>query len=627
MNGKQLKNSILQWAIQGKLVPPVCRQAGKTLMTNPVPRDKGKECWFTYVIECEDGSFYKGFTDNLLRRYQQHCNGTGADYTKTHKPKQLYYWEMHYSKEAALQREKYLKSGVGREWFKKEVVDKPENFEPASVLLGKIRQEKERLIKEKKIKRDKNASIIYRGEDNSYYEKMLATGEVKCIDEEVPFEIPQGWEWCRVSSLFQINPKVVAEDNTSAAFIPMEAISAGYGSKFRYYVKKWGEIKSGYTAFADNDIAFAKITPCFQNRKSAIFEGLPNGIGAGTTELKILRTYGETINRWFVLYFLESPYFIDEATFKGTANQQRIIVGYLENKLFPLPPLAEQERIVGKIGIVMPIIDKYSKSQELLDKMNVELNECLKKSILQEAIQGKLVPQIGEEGTAKDLLEQIKAEKQKLVKEGKLKKSALDTSVIFRGDDNKYYEKIGANCNDITDEIPFDVPCNWCWCRFSNIVSMTIGKTPARGEQKYWINGKYSWVSISDMIDGGTISITKEKVSDLAVKEIFSAPISEKGSLLMSFKLSIGKTSILDIDAYHNEAIITIRPVIDKEYAMRNYLFKVLPLIANLGVAKDAIKGKTLNSKSLSNLLIPLPPLQEQQRIIEQMNILSKQLR
>ena len=461
---------------------------------------------------------------------------------------------------------------------------------------------------------------------SSYYEKITATGEVKCIDEEVPFEIPQGWEWCRVSSLFQINPKVVAEDNTSAAFIPMEAISAGYSSEFRYYEKEWGEIKSGYTAFADNDIAFAKITPCFQNRKSAIFEGLPNGIGAGTTELKILRTYGETINRWFVLYFLESPYFIDEATFKGTANQQRIIVGYLENKLFPLPPLAEQERIVDKIGLVMPIIDKYSKSQELLDKMNVELNECLKKSVLQEAIQGKLVPQIAEEGTAHELLEQIKAEKQKLVKEGKLKKSALASSVIFRGDDNKYYEQIGENCNDITDEIPFDLPYNWCWCRFSNIVSMTIGKTPARGEQTYWINGKYNWISISDMVDGGSISTTKEKVSDLAVKEVFSAPISEKGSLLMSFKLSIGKTSILDIDAYHNEAIITIRPVIDKEYAMRNYLFKVLPLIANLGESKDAIKGKTLNSKSLSNLLIPLPPLQEQQRIIEQMNRLSKQL-
>ena len=522
---------------------------------------------------------------------------------------------------------KQLKNSILQWAIQGKLVPQDPNDEPASVLLDKIRQEKERLIKEKKIKRDKNASIIYRGEDNSYYEKMLATGEVKCIDEEVPFEVPQGWEWCRVSSLFQINPKVVAEDNTSAAFIPMEAISAGYGSEFRYYEKEWGEIKSGYTAFADNDIAFAKITPCFQNRKSAIFEGLPNGIGAGTTELKILRTYGETINRWFVLYFLESPYFIDEATFKGTANQQRIIVGYLENKLFPLPPLAEQVRIVDKIGLVMPIIDKFSKSQELLDKMNVELNECLKKSVLQEAIQGKLVPQIAEEGTAHELLEQIKAEKQKLVKEGKLKKSALASSVIFRGDDNKYYEQIGENCNDITDEIPFDLPYNWCWCRFSNIVSMTIGKTPARGEQTYWINGKYNWVSISDMVDGGSISTTKEKVSDLAVKEVFSAPISEKGSLLMSFKLSIGKTSILDIDAYHNEAIITISPIIDKEYAMRNYLFKVLPLIANLGESKDAIKGKTLNSKSLSNLLIPLPPLQEQQRIIEQMNRLSKQLR
>ena len=521
---------------------------------------------------------------------------------------------------------KQLKNSILQWAIQGKLVPQDPHDEPASVLLDKIRQDKERLIKEKKIKRDKNASIIYRGEDNSYYEKMLATGEVKCIDEEVPFEIPQGWEWCRVSSLFQINPKVVAEDNTSAAFIPMEAISAGYGSEFRYYEKEWGEIKSGYTVFADDDIAFAKITPCFQNRKSAIFEGLPNGIGAGTTELKILRTYGETINRWFVLYFLESPYFIDEATFKGTANQQRIIVGYLENKLFPLPPLAEQERIVGKIGLVMPIIDKYSKSQELLDKMNVELNECLKKSVLQEAIQGKLVPQLAEEGTAQELLEQIKAEKEKLVKEGKLKKSALNNTVIFRGDDNKYYEQIGENCNDITDEIPFDLPYNWCWCRFSNIVSMTIGKTPARGEQTYWINGKYNWVSISDMVDGGLISTTKEKVSDLAVKEVFSAPISEKGSLLMSFKLSIGKTSILDIDAYHNEAIITIRPIIDKEYAMRNYLFKVLPLIANLGESKDAIKGKTLNSKSLSNLLIPLPPLQEQQRIIEQMNRLSKQL-
>ena len=462
---------------------------------------------------------------------------------------------------------------------------------------------------------------------NSHYEKILSTGEVKCIDEEIPFEIPQGWEWCRVSSLFQINPRVVAEDNISAAFIPMEAISAGYGSEFRYYEKKWGDIKSGYTTFADNDIAFAKITPCFQNRKSAIFEGLPNGIGAGTTELKVLRTYGENINRWFVLYFLESPYFIDEATFKGTANQQRITVGYLENKLFPVPPLAEQERIVNKLRLVMPIIDKYSKSQKLLDKINAELKGCLKKSILQEAIQGKLVPQIAEEVTAQELLEQIKQEKQKLLKEGKLKKSSLSTSTIFRGDDNRYYEQIGIEKIDITDDIPFDLPKSWQWCRLGDVVQMSIGKTPPRGEQSYWSKGLHNWVSISDMVEYGTIKATKEKVSVIAAKEIFKHKISPKGSLLMSFKLTVGRTSILGIDAFHNEAIITINPYFDIDSALRNYLFYILPLIANSGDYKDAIKGKTLNSKSLQNLLIPLPPLAEQERIILKIKMVNGKIK
>ena len=303
---------------------------------------------------------------------------------------------------------------------------------------------------------------------------MLATGEVKCIDEEIPFDIPDTWEWCRVSSLFQINPKVIADDNANAAFVPMEAISAGYGSEFRYYEKKWSEIKTGYTSFADNDIAFAKITPCFQNRKSAIFKELPNGIGAGTTELKILRTFGETMNRWFVLYFLESSYFIDEATFKGTANQQRIVVGYLENKLFPVPPLAEQERIVEKIGTIMPIIDKYLNSQERLNKINAKLKESLKKSILQDAIQGKLVPQLPEEGAAQELLEQIRNEKQILIKEGRLKRSALADSVIFKGDDNKYYEQVG----DETIEIPSDVvfPEEWAILRLSDVCRLIDGE-------------------------------------------------------------------------------------------------------------------------------------------------------
>lgn len=156
---------------------------------------------------------------------------------------------------------------------------------------------------------------------------------------------------------------------------------------------------------------------------------------------------------------------------------------------------------------------------------------------------------------------------------------------------------------------------------------MPIGKTPARGEQTYWIDGKYNWVSISDMVDGGLIYSTKELVSEKAAKEVFFRAISVKGSLLMSFKLSIGKTSILDIDAYHNEAIITIIPFIDESNSMRDYLFKVLPLIANFGESKDAIKGKTMNSKSLSSLLIPLPPLEEQKRIVSKIGELFQHLK
>ena len=458
---------------------------------------------------------------------------------------------------------------------------------------------------------------------SSYYEKILATGEVKCIDEEIPFDVPQGWEWCRVSSLFQINPKVVAEDNTSAAFIPMEAISAGYGSEFRYYEKKWGEIKSGYTAFADNDIAFAKITPCFQNRKSVIFEGLPNGIGAGTTELKILRTYGETINRWFVLYFLESPYFIDEATFKGTANQQRIIVGYLENKLFPLPPLAEQERIVGKIGLVMPIIDKYSKSQELLDKMNVELNECLKKSVLQEAIQGKLVPQIAEEGTAQELLEQIKAEKQRLVKEGKLKKSALDSSIIFRGDDNKYWEKSedGAVCID--EEIPFEIPSNWAWVRLDDICSFIHrGKSP-----KYSPIKKYPVVAQKcNQWDGFSIEKAKfiEPQSISSYNEEYF--LQDRDLMWNSTGLgTLGRMAIyyMILNPYElavaDSHVTVIRPY--KTHIVSEYLYYYFASNTVQSVIEDKSDGSTkqkeLATKTVKAYLVPIPPFAEQQRIVQ----------
>ena len=470
---------------------------------------------------------------------------------------------------------------------------------------------------------------------SSYYEKMLATGEVKCIDEEIPFEIPATWNWARL-----LNVSIYIQRGKSPKYSPIKKYPviaqkcnqwAGFSIDKAQFIEP--ESLSKYAIeriLQDEDLMWNSTGLGTLGRMAVYYAKLnPYELAVADSHVTVIRLFKPFMSPLFFYFYFANPTVqsVIEDKSDGSTKQKELSTTTVCNYLVPIPPRNEQTRIISKVTSLLPVIEKYGTQQEKLDKLNRTINEQIKKSLLQEAVQGKLVPQIASEGTAQELLEQIKTEKQKLVKEGKLKKSSLNDSVIFRGDDNKYYEQIGENCNDITDEIPFDLPYNWCWCRFSNIVSMTIGKTPARGEQTYWINGKYNWVSISDMVDGGSISTTKEKVSDWAVKEVFSAPISEKGSLLMSFKLSIGKTSILDIDAYHNEAIITIRPVIDKEYVMRNYLFKVLPLIANLGESKDAIKGKTLNSKSLSNLLIPLPPLQEQQRIIEQMNRLSKQLR
>lgn len=455
---------------------------------------------------------------------------------------------------------------------------------------------------------------------------------VKCIDEEIPFEIPQGWEWCRVSSVFQINPKVIAEDNDNAAFIPMEAISAGYGSEFRFYEKKWKEIKSGYTAFEDNDIAFAKITPCFQNRKSAIFKGLPNGIGAGTTELKILRIYGETINRFYVLYFLESPYFIDEATFKGTANQQRIIVGYLENKLFPLPPLAEQKRIVDKIGLVMPVIDKYSKSQETLDKMNVELYRSLKKSILQEAIQGKLVPQLPEEGIAEDLLDNIKQETQELVKNGKLKKSALNDSVIFKGDDNKYFEKKGKDVVCIDEEIPFEIPETWEWVRLDNICKyIQRGKSP-----KYSPIKKYPVIAQKcNQWSGFSIDKAQFIVPETILSYGEERKLQDRDLLWNSTGLgTLGRMAIYysNLNPYKlavaDSHVTVIRTF--KEYVLPEYLYTYFTSHTVQSAIEDKSDGSTkqkeLSTSTVKAYLVPLPPYEEQIRIVQRIEAVSTYL-
>jgi type I restriction enzyme S subunit len=243
----------------------------------------------------------------------------------------------------------------------------------------------------------------------------------------------------------------------------------------------------------------------------------------------------------------------------------------------------------------------------------------LRKSILQLAIRGKLVKQNPDDEPASVLIEKIREEKKRLVKEGKIKKEKTE-SVIYKGADNSYYEKIGAETRCIDGEIPFEVPEGWEWCRLKSVVNFNLGKTPERNESKYWNNGKYPWVSIADMQNKSILTTTKEQVSQIAYKEKFNEQIVPSGTLLMSFKLTIGKVSILGIDAFHNEGIISIYPYIDNNQIFKGYLFHILSLITEFTNSTDAIKGATLNSAKINEMLIPVPSLSEQAQIIQKIN-------
>ena len=247
----------------------------------------------------------------------------------------------------------------------------------------------------------------------------------------------------------------------------------------------------------------------------------------------------------------------------------------------------------------------------------------LKNSILQMAVQGKLVPQDPNDEPASVLLERIRAEKERLIKEKKIKREK-NPSVIFKGADNTPYEKIGDEVYPV--DTPFDIPDSWEWVRFKDLVDYSMGKTPPRKETEYWSNGTFPWVSIADLVADGTVTATKECVNSFAAENTFKGKISKAGTLLMSFKLTVGKVSILGIDAFHNEAIISIYPFVDPDKITTMFLFATLPLLSQSGDTKSAIKGNTLNSDSLDALLIPLPPIMEQKRIFDKLHELTTPL-
>ena len=540
---------------------------------------------------------------------------------------------MHYSKEAALQREKYLKSGAGREWFKKEVVDKPENFEPASVLLKRIRKEKERLIKEKKIKRDKNASIIYRGDDNSYYEKILATGEVKCIDEEIPFEIPKGWEWTRIGNIFNHASGKQQSSSNKGGGTPQKFITTSnlyWGYFFLDNVKIMN--------FTDEEIKTCSAT----KGDLLVCEG---GAGYGRSAIWneaydiCLQNHVHRLRPCisgiceYVYHFIYLLKESNNLASVGTA-MPGLSASRLKGLLLPFPPLLEQKRIVAELEELLPWIDKYSRVQSYLDELNTTIKNSLKKSILQEAIQGKLVPQIDSEGTAQELLQQIKAEKQILVKENKLKKSALNDSVIFRGDDNKYYEQV-ADCPICIDEfLPFQIPETWVWCKIKDLLDIQTGAS----FKKEQANANKKGIRI---LRGGNILPNKYIFKDddvFVAKEFVNENTLLKRNYIITPAVTslenIGKMTVVEKDYNDVSAggfVFIIRPYLQEfTHSLLIAFFLQSPFLIEMmrGITKKSGAAfYNLGKERLKELYIPLPPFKEQQRIIQKIEQLMQLLK
>ena len=505
---------------------------------------------------------------------------------------------------------KQLKNSILQWAIQGKLVPQDPNDEPASVLLERIRAEKARLVKEKKIKKDKNESIIYRGEDNSYYEKFLATGEVKCIDEEIPFEIPKGWEWTRIGNIFNhTSGKQQSSSNknggTPQKFITTSNLYWGYFVLDNVKIMNFTEEEINNCSATKGDLLVCEGGAGYG--RSAIWNYdydicLQNHVHRLRPCINGICEYV-----YHFIYLLKES---NNLSSVGTA-MPGLSTNRLKGLLLPFPPLPEQNKIVTKLGELLPQVEKYSKVQNCLDELNVTINDKLKKSILQEAIQGKLVPQIAEEGTAQELLEQIKLEKQKLVKDGKLKKSALTDSIIFKGDDNKYFEKIGKTEQDITDEIPFDIPNTWVWVRHNDLFDISGGSQPPKS--KFIEREKEGYIRLFQIRDYGS------NPQPIYIPLSTASKISQKGDILLArYGASLGKVFYAEYGAY-NVALAKVIPLYESRLIFQKYIFLYYcsSIYQNEIVNRSRCAQAGFNKEDLNSLLFPLPPLSEQYRIVE----------
>ena len=461
---------------------------------------------------------------------------------------------------------------------------------------------------------------------SSYYEKFLATGEVKCIDEEIPFEIPQGWKWTRIGNIFNhTSGKQQSSSNKSGGtpqkFITTSNLYWGYfvldSVKVMNFTEE--EIKScsatkgdllvceGGAGYGRSAIWNEDYDICLQNHIHRL-----RPLVDGTCE--------------YVYYFIHLQKESNSLVSIGTA-MPCLSANRLKSLLIPLPPLAEQNRITNKLKDVFPIIEKYDKAQERHNLLNSSLNDVIRKSILQEAIQGKLVSQDPSDEPASMLLQRIRDEKQRLVKEGKLKQKDVVDSTIFRGDDNKYYEQVGKQSIDITEEIPFEINPSWQWIRLSCVADIYTGNSISESEKKTRFTdvvGRY-YIGTKDVGFDNIVSYNNGVAIPKQYEHGFR--IAPNHSILMCIEGgSAGrKIAILNQDVCFGNKLCCFSPFINIGKFIYYYL-QSQSFIDMFNAHKTGIIGGVSIAK-VKEILIPLPPIQEQQRIVAQIEKLFEQLK
>ena len=527
-----------------------------------------------------------------------------------------------------------LKNSILQMAVQGKLVPQDPNDEPASVLLERIRAEKERLIKEKKIKREKNPSVIFKGADNTPYEKI--GDEVRSLADLAPFEIPSSWEWCRVGDLFS---------NMSGLAYKKDALAIKADKMVR--VLRGGNIGEEQFYFKGDDVFISSelVKPELYLRKNYMITPAVSSLDHIGKIALIDKDYSDTVVGGFVLMLI--PHFNDDViseyllyafaakhhrdncrniTHKSGQAFYNLSREQMMNLPVPIPPREEMGRIIEMLKRVLPRVADYAVVDTALQNLNGSFPEALKKSILQEAVQGKLVPQDPSDEPAEALLERIRAEKQRLIKEGKIKKDKHE-SVIFRRD-NSHYEKRGSEEVCIDDEIPFEVPSSWALIRLDDIGIYRKGPFGSSLTKSMFVPKGADTVKVYEQKNAiqkdhtlGTYYITRQyyesKMRSFTV---------EPGDILVSCAGTIGETYILPEQielGIINQALMrmTIFAPIDLDYFLLyfDYVLKQ--------AAKETSKGSAIKNippfEIFKKLILPLPPLEEQKRIVEKVRELE----